>query len=219
MLDEFDALQRSGGLQPQPFDVLDVHYETALKMISAKETQEAFRLDRESDQVQNAYGKTPFGQRLLLARRLIESGVRFVTVADGGWDTHSDNFDRLRESLPYVDQAFPQLLIDLEQRGMSETTLVCWFTDFGRTPQVNIQSGRDHWPSAGFAIMAGAGIPGGSVVGETDDKGAGVTKDRYIGENLAATVYEKLGLPLDLTVKAGGRRIRLLDAKPIKEWS
>jgi uncharacterized protein (DUF1501 family) len=149
---------------------------------------------------------------------LIESGVRFVTVADGGWDTHSRNFERLGEAVPYIDQGLPQLLTDLEERGMLETTLICWFTDFGRTPQINLLAGRDHWPSAGFAIMAGAGIPGGSVVGATDKEGAGVIDGEYFGENLAATVYKKLGLPLDLTVKVGGRTIRLIEGEPIEEW-
>ena len=145
-----------------------------------------FQLDEEQPKLRDAYGRSPFGQRLLLARRLIESGVRFVTVADGGWDTHARNFERLGEAVPYIDQGIPQLLTDLEERGMLETTLICWFTDFGRTPQINLLAGRDHWPSAGFAIMAGAGIPGGSVVGATDKEGAGVIDNEYFGENLAA---------------------------------
>ena len=146
--------------------------------------------------------------------------MRFVTVTDGGWDTHQNNFKSLRESrLPPVDQALPQLLIDLEERGMLDNTLVCWFTDFGRTPMVNSASGRDHWGSAGFAIMAGAGVPGGNVLGETDADGGAVIRDEYLSEDLATTVYKKLGIPHDLIVQSPDNRpIRLIEGKPIKEW-
>ncbi len=160
ILARIDQMQREAELQPAAFESLDKHYKTAFNMITSPETKKAFALEQESSELREAYGKTRFGQSCLLARRLIESGVRFVTVTDGGWDTHQNNFKSLKDSkLPPVDTALPQLLIDLEQRGMLDNTLVCWFTDFGRTPVVNSASGRDHWGSAGFAIMAGAGVP------------------------------------------------------------
>ena len=167
-----DSLQRSSSLQPADYDALDENYKTALEMITAQETRKAFQLDKEDPRVREQYGRNPFGQKCLLARRLIEAGVRFVTVSDGGWDTHQNNFSALKSNLiPRIDQGLPQLLIDLEHRGLLDTTLVVWMSDFGRTPKINSASGRDHWATSGFAVMAGAGVPGGSILGATDDEG------------------------------------------------
>lgn len=220
MLAVIDDLQRKADTQPAAFAALDENYKTALNMITAPETKGAFEIEKEDAKLREGYGRNKFGQSCLLARRLIEAGVRFVTVTDGGWDTHADNFKSLKNSrIPPVDKALPQLLADLEQRGLLASTLVCWFTDFGRTPKINSASGRDHWASTGFAIMAGAGVPGGHVLGATDDEGGFVTKDEYNSSNLAATVYAKLGIPIDLIAHAqDGRPIRLIEGEPIKEW-
>lgn len=220
ILTRIDKLQREAELQPDAFDSLDEHYKTAFNMITSPETKKAFAIDQEDAKLRDAYGRTKFGQSCLLARRLIESGVRFVTVTDGGWDTHQNNFKSLKDSrLPPVDQALPQLLIDLEERGMLDNTLVCWLTDFGRTPTVNSASGRDHWASAGFAIMAGAGVPGGHVLGATDADGGQVVRDQYLSEDIATTVYTKLGIPADLIVQSpDDRPIRLIEGKVIEEW-
>lgn len=220
MLSAVDALQRQADLQPSAFDVLDEQFKTAFQMITAPETKRAFALDEEKAELREAYGRNKFGQSCLLARRLIEAGVRFVTVTDGGWDTHANNFKSLKDSrMPPVDKALPQLLIDLQQRGMLDNTLVCWLSDFGRTPKINSASGRDHWATAGFALLAGAGVPGGHVLGATDDEGGFVTKDEYSSEDLAATVYTKLGLPVDLIAHSpDGRPVRLIEGRPIKEW-
>jgi hypothetical protein len=220
MLSTIDALQRQADLQPSAFDALDEQFKTAFQMITAPETKRAFAMDEEQSELREAYGRNKFGQSCLLARRLIEAGVRFVTVTDGGWDTHANNFKSLKDSrMPPVDKALPQLLIDLEQRGLLEKTLVCWLSDFGRTPKINSASGRDHWATAGFALLAGAGVPGGHVLGATDDEGGFVTKDEYSSEDLAATVYTKLGLPVDLIAHSpDGRPVRLIEGRPIKEW-
>lgn len=220
MLKRIDKLQRSAAEQPAAFDALDEHYRAALQMIMAPETRKAFAIEKEEAKLRDAYGRNRFGQSCLLARRLIEAGVRFVTVTDGGWDTHQNNFSSLKtRRLPPVDQALPQLLTDLEQRGMLDSTLVCWFTDFGRTPKINSASGRDHWASSGFAIMAGAGIPGGHVLGATTADGGKVARDEYISADIATTVYQKLGIPDDLMAQTpDGRPIRLIEGKPIKEW-
>lgn len=220
VLARIDALQRQAELQPAAYEALDENYKTALNMITASQTKAAFDLRQEPAELREAYGKNRFGQSCLLARRLIEAGVRFVTVTDGGWDTHQNNFKSLKERLmPRIDQALPQLLIDLEQRGLLDSTLVVWLTDFGRTPQVNAASGRDHWASAGFAIMAGAGVPGGSVVGATDSDGGFVTREEYLSEDIATTIYAKLGLPTDLIAHApDGRPVRLIEGREIKEW-
>lgn len=220
MLSTVDSLQRSSSLQPKAFDALDEHYATALNMITANETRRAFEIDKEDPKLRDAYGRNKFGQSCLLARRLIESGVRFVTLTDGGWDTHQNNFASLKNNrVPPVDQALPQLLTDLEDRGMLSNTLVVWLTDFGRTPKVNSASGRDHWADAGFIVMAGAGIPGGSVVGATDDEGGRPIRSEYFTEDVVATIYHKLGLPSDLHVYApDGRPVNLVSGKLIREW-
>jgi hypothetical protein len=220
MLGVVDALQREGDRQPAAFASLDKHYQAALNLITAPQTKRAFDIGAEDIRLRERYGRNRFGQSCLLARRLIESGVRFVTVSDPSWDTHADNFKSLKNSLmPRVDQAIPALLMDLEDRGLLDSTLVVWLTDFGRTPKINSASGRDHWASAGFAIMAGAGIPGGSVIGRTDREGGVPVDSEYLSEDVAATIYTKLGIPLDLiTYTPDERPIRLNEGKPIKGW-
>jgi Protein of unknown function (DUF1501) len=220
VLATIDKLQRQADLQPKAFDALDEHFKTAFNMITAPETKRAFDIGSESAELRDQYGRTVFGQRLLLARRLVQSGVRFVTVSDPGWDNHTDCFNALKtHRMPQIDQALPQLLIDLEQSGMLDSTLVVWMTDFGRTPKINAASGRDHWATAGFVVMAGAGVPGGLVIGETDAEGGAPKSNEYFTENIVATIYHKLGLPLDLTVQASdGRPVRLLEGEPVREW-
>ncbi len=220
MLAKIDALQRQTDLQPAAFDALDEHYKAALNMITAPETKQAFAIEQEDPRLRDRYGRHRFGQSCLLARRLIQAGVRFVTVTDGGWDTHQNNFTSLKNNrIPPVDEALPQLLADLEDRGMLDNTLVCWLTDFGRTPKINSASGRDHWASSGFAIMAGAGVPGGHVLGATDDDGGQVAQDEYFSDDIACTVYEKLGIPSDLIARSpDGRPVRLIEGRPIGEW-
>jgi hypothetical protein len=220
MLSRIDGLQRQADLQPEAFASLDKHYRAALNLITAPQTKRAFRMELEDPKLRDRYGRNRFGQSCLLARRLIEAGVRFVTVSDGGWDTHADNFNTLKQHrMPPVDQAVPELLADLDERGLLRRTLVVWLTDFGRTPKINSANGRDHWAGAGFAILGGAGIPGGAVLGKTDEEGGQPTHNEYLSEDIAATVYTKLGIPLDLITKTpDDRPIRLNYGRPIKEW-
>ena len=220
MIDAFEELQQATEIQPEAFKALDEHYEAAFNMITAPETKKAFDLDSEGPAMRDRYGRTSFGQSCLLARRLIESGVRFVTVTNsGGWDHHQNLFPSLKKQMPAVDQALPELLIDLEERGLLESTLVLWLTDFGRTPKINPAGGRDHWATAGFALAAGAGIPGGTIVGRTDGEGGMVVDDEYLSEDIGATVYSKLDIPLDLiTYTSDGRPVRLNEGRPIREW-
>ncbi|MEW4526523.1 DUF1501 domain-containing protein [Maioricimonas sp. JC845] len=220
MLTAIDELQQQADVQPDAFEALDEHFRTALNMITAPETKRAFDIGTEEDSLRDAYGRNTFGQNALLARRLIESGVRFVTITDGGWDTHQNNFKSLKDRrVPPVDQAIPALLADLEDRGLLESTLVVWLTDFGRTPGINSASGRDHWASSGFAIMAGAGVPGGAVLGATDDEGGKPVRNEYTTPDIAVTIYEKLGMPGDLLAHApDGRPVRLIEGHPIREW-
>lgn len=220
MLLKIDELQRKTDAQPGAYEALDQHQKAALNLITAPETKAAFEIGKEDPRRRDDYGRNPFGQSCLLARRLIESGVRLVTVSDGGWDTHAGQFPALKNHLiPRLDQGIPALLADLEDRGLLDTTLVVWLTDFGRTPKVNSAGGRDHWASAGFAVMAGAGVPGGAVLGKTDDEGGRPTHNEYFSEDIAATIYTKLGIPLDLTTTTpDGRPIRLNEGKVIREW-
>jgi hypothetical protein len=220
MLDCLDELDHKFEAQPAAYDALDEHVKTAFNMITAPETKRAFAIDDEDPRVRDRYGRNKFGQSCLLARRLIQSGVRFVTVTNGGWDTHQKNFESLKQRLlPPVDQALPELLADLEAFGLLSNTLVLWLTDFGRTPKINSASGRDHWSTAGFILAAGAGVPGGTVIGRTDGEGGYATADEYFTEDLGATVYTKLGIPLDLIHDTpDGRPMRLNEGRVIKQW-
>jgi Protein of unknown function (DUF1501) len=220
MLHTIDALQRRFDVQVGEYEALDRHYQAALNLITAPETKRSFELGREDPRVRDLYGRTHFGQSCLLARRLLEAGVRVVTISDGGWDTHENNFRSLKHNrMPPVDQGLPQLLTDLDERGMLDSTLVVWMTDFGRTPQINSAAGRDHWASAGFVVAAGARIPGGAVLGRTDEEGNRATQNEYFTEDVGATVYTKLGIPLDsVTMTPDGRPIRLNEGRPIREW-
>jgi len=220
MLTRIESLQRKADVQPARFESLDENFKTAFNMITAPSTKQAFAIEDEDPKLRDRYGRNKFGQSCLLARRLVESGVRFVTVTDGGWDTHANNFKSLKDSrIPPVDQALPQLLTDLQEKGLLDKTLVLWLSDFGRTPKINSASGRDHWSTSGFAVMAGAGVPGGSVLGATDDEGGFVTRNEYHSADIAATVYAKLGLPLDLIVDSpDGRPVTLIEGRPIREW-
>ncbi|MCH7726137.1 MAG: DUF1501 domain-containing protein [Planctomycetes bacterium] len=217
-LDAIDRLQRDVEKKADVLQAIDEYYEHAFSMITSPETQKAFDLAAEDDKLRDRYGRTTFGQSCVMARRLIEAGVRFVTVTSGGWDTHRDNFNGLKKKLPPVDQGLPALLQDLEERGMLESTLVVWLTDFGRTPKINSAAGRDHWSSAGFAMFAGAGCPGGQVIGKTDGEGGRPTDSEYYPNDIAATVYTKLGVSLDTYHTApDGRPMKLCEGRVIKE--
>ncbi|MDG2284864.1 MAG: DUF1501 domain-containing protein, partial [Alphaproteobacteria bacterium] len=145
-----DTLPRKRAEQGGVLEATDRFYENAFEVISSGKTKQAFDLTVEPPRLRDTYGRHNFGQSCLLARRLVESGARFVTVSDGGWDTHSNNFTTLRKKLPPVDQAIPALIEDLQDRGLLETTLVVWLTDFGRTPKINANAGRDHSSTASY---------------------------------------------------------------------
>lgn len=198
---------------------MDTFYQKACSLLTSPATRQAFHLGRESDRLRDAYGRTTLGQSCLLARRLIEAGVRFVTVSDGGWDTHGDNFNILKNRrLPPLDQAVPCLLRDLKDRGLLDTTVVVWMGDFGRTPQINSSAGRDHWAAVGNVIFAGAGIKSGVVVGATDAEGGTCARDQYFTEDVAATLYRQLGVPLDTIFRSSdGRPIHFWLGRPIPE--
>ena len=213
-----DTLPRKPAEHAGTLEATDKFYENAFDVISSPQTKQAFDLSAEQPQLRDKYGRHYFGQSCLLARRLVESGARFVTVSDGGWDTHSNNFTTLRKKLPPVDQAIPALIDDLNDRGLLETTLVVWMTDFGRTPAINANAGRDHSSTASYIVMAGIGTPVGTVIGETDQSAERIVGNEYYAHDVAATIYSKLGIPLDTAhIAPDGRPIWLCDGTPIKE--
>jgi uncharacterized protein (DUF1501 family) len=174
---------------------LDQFSEQAYSIISSKRSREAFDISKESAEVSDRFGASGFGQSCLLAARLVESGVRFCTVTLGGWDTHADNFTRLKTNLlPTLDKGVSALLATLSERGLLESTSVMVAGEFGRTPKINPRAGRDHFPRAMFVLMAGGGMKVGQVVGESDEK-AMAPKDRaFSPDDVAATFYKSLGI-------------------------
>jgi uncharacterized protein (DUF1501 family) len=179
------------------FKTVDTFYEKAYDLMRSAVAKKAFDIESEPEATRNRYGRTPVGQGCLLARRLIESGVRFVTVSKGwlNWDTHGKNFTTLEKLLlPELDMAYAALLEDLQQRGLLESTLVVMMGEFGRTPEVNADAGRDHWSKAFSIVMAGGSVKGGQVLGVTDARAAEVKKDPYQVEDLIATIYDRVGI-------------------------
>jgi len=219
MLQEVDRYQREMETA-QPVQARDAFYERAHTLITSPAAKNAFDLGQESDRTRDMYGRNSLGQSCLLARRLIESGVHFVTVTDGGWDTHVNNFRSLKDRLlPRLDRGYSALLQDLQERGLLDTTLVVWFGDFGRTPKINPSAGRDHWATAGVACMGGGGIKRGEVVGATNALGEFVIDNPVTPQDLAATIYHALGIPLNTWLRAqDGRPIELVpEGKPVRQ--
>jgi hypothetical protein len=191
--------------------VLDSAYERAFALTTSREAKAALDLRKEPERVRDRYGKHPFGQGALMARRLVEAGVRFVQVNwrehpinDYGFDNHGDNFNRLKDwQLPQLDRTVSALLEDLEARGLLERTLVLATGEFGRTPRINGASGRDHWPFCFSYLIAGAGIPGGRVLGKSDEFAAYPADDPVSPENTVASVFGLMGLDLEKLRAAG----------------
>lgn len=219
ILEEMDSYQREIEASPS-VQARDTFYQRAHSLITSSAAKQAFDLGLEPDRVRDTYGRNSLGQSCLLARRLVESGVHFVTVTDGGWDTHQDNFRSLSTRLlPRLDRAYAALLQDLHQRGLLENTLVVWFGDFGRTPKVNPSAGRDHWATAGVACMGGGGVRLGEVVGATNSQGEVVVDNPVRPQDLAATIYHALGVPLNTWYRTqDGRPIELLPTgRPVRQ--
>ena len=191
-------------------------YRRAVKMMRSSAAK-AFDLDEEPAAVQDAYGRNPFGQGCLLARRLVERGVPFVEVTlssvDGmnglGWDTHAQNFDAVEKLCGVLDSGWATLMTDLRCRGLLESTLIVWMGEFGRTPKINESAGRDHFPNAWSTVLAGGGIRGGQAVGNTGADGEEVKDRPVMVPDLLATVVKGLGIePTKQNTVANGRPIR-----------
>ncbi len=191
---------------------MDTFYQDAYKLIASPEARSAFDIAAEKNEVRDAYGRNPAGQRLLMARRLVESGVRFVSVTYGGWDHHDNIRDQMAGQVPAIDQALANLITDLDQRGLLDSTLVMVSSEFGRTPKINNTGGRDHWPSVFSVMLAGGGVKKGFVYGSSDALGAEPENDPLSVEDLACTIYNQMGINSDKELMApGARPIEIVD--------
>jgi hypothetical protein len=171
---------------------------------------DAFKVAGEDQKTRDRYGNTNFGRGCLMARRLVEQGVPFVEVDLGGWDTHNGNFTSLQNTkLPELDKAMSALVEDLAQRGMLDSTAIVWMGEFGRTPRINGNAGRDHWARSWSAVVGGAGFKRGITVGATNEDGTQVTTDPYTSEDLMASVLHSIGISLDT-------RFTALNGRPMK---
>ncbi len=183
----------------------------AAEMVLSPQAQAAFAIEREDPKTRDEYGRSEFGQSALLARRLVENNVRFVTINYGGWDHHGEIFKGLDKKLPEFDQGYSALILDLDQRGLLDDTLVLTMGEFGRTPKVNDKAGRDHWGRAGSMLWAGAGVARGRVIGATDKNGAFVTDRPVRPADVAWTVYNALGIdPSKELLTPEGRPVSIL---------
>jgi hypothetical protein len=203
---------------------VDGYYERAFGLLQSAAARRAFDLADEPDRIRDRYGWNHFGQSCLLARRLVETGVPLITVywntpslttADS-WDTHADGFNRLKNHLlPPFDAALTALLGDLHDRGLLDETLVVWFGEFGRTPKLNKSAGRDHWGFCQSVLLAGAGVKGGRVYGSSDASAAYAAEQPVSPDDLAATVFQTLGVNLDQEVRdTQGRPLQICAGKP-----
>ena len=207
-------------LAEDPAVSYDQYYQQGVDLVLSPKAQAAFDIQREDKKVRELYGRNDFGQRLLLARRLVEVGVSWVTVYSGGWDHHTKLFEAFKgQHVKQMDQGVAALISDLDQRGLLERTLVILLGEFGRTPKVNKDAGRDHWPHAMSVLMAGAGVPRGHVVGATDAKGYYAAENVYRPEDFAASLYTKLGInPATVLHTNAGRPVQLVNnGRLIKE--
>ncbi len=201
-----------------PADGAPKSFEAAYRLVTSPAAKEAFDLSRESGQTRERYGPRTIGQSCLLARRLVERGVPFVTVTDAGWDTHDDIYNRLKEGftggtvgkVPVLDQGLAALIEDLAQRGLLEETLVLVMGEFGRTPKINTAGGRDHWPRVFSVALAGACVPGGAVIGRSDSLGESPADRPVTPADLASTIFTILGIdPQREFTTADGRPVRV----------
>ncbi len=199
-------------------DAMDSFYRRAYGLLSSPEAREAFNIEAEPDALRDAYGRNQAGQRMLMARRLVESGVRFVTMTYGGWDMHNRITRGIQRSMPAFDQAFSTLITDLEGRGLLERTLVLVSSEFGRTPKINRTAGRDHWPKVFSVAMAGGGIKAGQVFGASNATASEPESDPIGPEDLAYTIYHLLGIVADKELMApGDRPVEIVDGGKVRD--
>lgn len=211
--DHFRSREESNSL-----DAVDSFYQRAYAMISSQKAREAFDINKEDPKVRDEYGRNDAGARLLLSRRLVEAGVRFVTTTYGGWDMHNNIEAGIRRQVPPLDQAFAALIRDLDRRGTLDSTLVCIASEFGRTPKINGNAGRDHWPKVFSVVMAGGGIKRGIVYGSSNATASEPEENALGVEDWATTMYHCLGIVADKELMApGDRPIEIVDGGKVRK--
>jgi hypothetical protein len=199
-------------------EAMDEFYTRAYDLVSSAQARAAFDIAAESASVRDEYGRNEAGQRMLLARRLVESGVRLVTLNYGGWDMHAKITDGINRTLPAFDQAYATLIRDLERRGLLDSTLVMVSSEFGRTPKINKDAGRDHWPKVFSIVLAGGGVKRGLVYGSSDSIAAEPADSPLTVEDLATTVYHCLGIVADKELVAPGNRpVEIVDGGTVRK--
>ncbi len=219
--ESLDRLRRMGDkVAEDPAVEFDEFYSQGFDLVTSTSAQAAFDIGQEPEKTRDLYGRNEFGQRLLLARRLTEEGVPFVNVYSGGWDDHTVLFESYKKGkVGNLDRGLAALINDLDERGTLGQTLVVCLGEFGRTPKINERGGRDHWSFAMSVLMAGAGVPGGQIVGATDVKGYYASENVYAPEDFAASLYTKMGIDPAATLHdTAGRPVQLVDkGRLIKE--
>ncbi|MGE3315314.1 MAG: DUF1501 domain-containing protein [Planctomycetaceae bacterium] len=187
-------------------DAVDTFYQRAYSLVSSQQAREAFNIAAEPDAIRDEYGRNTAGARMLLARRLVEAGSRFVTLSYGSWDMHDNINGGMRGQLPAFDQGFAALIRDLDRRGLLKSTLVCVASEFGRTPKINGTAGRDHWPKVFTVVMAGGGIKGGIAYGASNSTASEPEDKELTIEDWASTIYHCMGIVADKELMAPGDR-------------
>ena len=196
---------------------MDTFYQRAYSMISSPAAREAFNINAETPAVRDEYGRNPAGQRMLMARRLVGAGVRFVALQFGSWDLHAGIAGGMRAQMPAFDQAFSTLITDLDRTGLLNRTLVMVSSEFGRTPKINKDGGRDHWPKVFSVVLAGGGVKKGYIHGASNSTATEPERDPIGPEDLATTVYHQLGIVADKELMApGGRPIEIVDGGKVR---
>lgn len=200
-------------------EAVDSFYQRAYAMVSSEKAREAFNIDAEPGKLRDQYGRNSAGARMLMGRRLVESGVRFVTMTYGGWDMHSNIERGIERRVPEFDKAFASLIRDLDDRGMLKETLVCVASEFGRTPKINGNAGRDHWPKVFSVVLAGGGVKEGFVYGSSNATASEPEDQPLSVVDWATTIYDCIGIVADKELMApGGRPIEIVDGgKVVKD--
>jgi uncharacterized protein (DUF1501 family) len=197
---------------------MSTFYERAHSLVSSEQARAAFDIDAEPAAIRDEYGRHEAGQRMLMARRLVTAGVRFVSLTYGGWDHHTNITQAIKGQMPKFDQAFATLIRDLDRNGLLDETLVMVSSEFGRTPKINAQAGRDHWPKVFSVVLAGGGIKKGLVYGSSNATASEPEFDEIGPADLATTVYHQLGIVADKELMApGDRPIEIVDGGKVRE--
>ena len=210
--EHFASKEKADGLA-----AMDTFYERAYSLISSPKAREAFNIAAEPDAIRDEYGRNAAGQRMLMARRLVGAGVRFVALQYGGWDLHAGISGGMKKQMPAFDQAYATLIRDLDRTGLLERTIVMVSSEFGRTPKINKDGGRDHWPKVFSVALAGGGIKEGFVYGASNSTATEPERDPIGPEDLATTLYHQIGIVADKELMApGGRPIEIVDGGKVR---